>query len=214
MKEFDEIIEIVDRLNAPDGCPWDIKQTFETLRPYIIEEAHEILEAIDEKSAVMLEEELGDLFYIIIFYCKVAEREKAFTTESMIQCVMEKLIRRHPHIFADTKVQSADEVMINWEKIKKEEKSDRKSALDGIPKTLGILFRAHKVMTKMRRQSFDLPYEKTRKSHEEEEIGEKLLALIYDSEVLGIDPEAALHKTLTKHEKAFRVWESESNLSK
>ncbi len=214
MKAFDKIIEIVDRLNAPDGCPWDIKQTFKTLRPYIIEEAHEVLEAIDEESAVMLQEELGDLFYMVIFYCKVAEREKSFTTDSMIQSVMEKLIRRHPHVFSDIKVEGEDEVVSNWERIKRIEKSDRNSVLDGIPKTLDIIFRAYKVITIMRRQSFDLPYAKTRKLYEEEEIGEKLLNLIHDSEMLGIDPEAALRKTLTKYEKAFRTWEAESNLSK
>ncbi|MCK4934462.1 MAG: MazG family protein [Simkaniaceae bacterium] len=205
MKEFDQLMEVAIKLNGEGGCPWDIKQTFESLRPYVIEEAHEILEAIDEKSIEGLEEELGDLFYIVIFFCMVAKRQKDFTVASMITKVVEKMIRRHPHVFGDTKVENMEEIMENWDTIKNSEKKERKSALDGIPKTLEGLFRAQKIIGVMRRKKFELPYEV--KQQNEEEMGEKLLSLVHDAEAQGIDLEAALRKTLGKHEKAFCEWE-------
>ncbi len=201
MKSFDKLLEVSDRLLAQDGCPWDREQTFKSLRPYLLEEAHEALEAIDEDQDEMIIEELGDLLYIIIFYAKLGAIQERFTIEEVLETVREKMVRRHPHIFGDVKVKKVEEVIYHWERIKKLEKSSRKSPLEGIPKSLGIVSRAQKVLRKMISEDFELPFMK--KQLTEEELGEQLLSLVYQAEASGIDSEQVMRKALKNYENNF-----------
>lgn len=209
MKEFDALIEVATRLNGPGGCPWDLKQTFFSLQPYVIEEAHEVIEAVDSNDNEKILEELGDLLYTIIFYGKVAEKENRFTIAEILDCVREKLIRRHPHIFGDVQVEHADEVVQNWEKIKKEEKGikERKSALDGIPKNLPLLVRTQKALKKIRRANSDMLAPKTSEQDSEEEIGLRLLEAVLAAEDSEIDAESALRRAFQNLEERFRMSE-------
>ncbi len=206
MDAFNELLEISDILYSPQGCPWDNKQNFTSLQSHLIEESHELVEAVDEDDDQKIIEELGDLFYILIFYCKVAGREKRFVLEDVLKTVKEKLIRRHPHIFADVRVKDAEEVSKNWERIKKEEKnhSERKSVLDGIPKTLSLLMKAQKVVKRMQRADFPLHLDS-------QEIGDQFLALIQKAEAQEIDAEGALRRALQKRETDFRAAEKKSS---
>ena len=139
MKEFDDLIAVAEKLLSPEGCPWDHKQTFLSLQPYVLEEAHEVIEAVDSGEDEQIVEELGDLLYTVIFYGKLAEKEGRFATVDIIKAVKEKLIRRHPHVFGEVKVEHVDEIAQNWERIKKEEKQSRKKEPGGIPPTLPLL---------------------------------------------------------------------------
>lgn len=196
MEEFDRLVEIGDILHGPNGCPWDKKQTFESLRPHTLEEVHELLEAVDEDSTVGMVEELGDVLFQIIFYAKLGEKSDRFTLKDVIEKIIEKLIRRHPHVFGDTEVKDADEVLHHWELIKAEEKKERKHPLEGIPKTLGALLRAQKVVSKMIRKGIPFP-EKT------VSIGDQLLDLVIQAQEEGVDAESALRTALKRYEEAF-----------
>lgn len=198
MNEFKELLEVADRLNGPDGCPWDVKQTFESLARYVLEEAHEVVDAVYNSDDEHILEELGDLFYTVIFYGKVAERQGRFTTDQVIEQLKNKLIRRHPHVFGDIKLEHDDDVVIHWERIKKEEKQKRptKNLFDDIPKDLPILMRASKVIKRLRKHHPEfLPQEIT------ENVGERFLQLVVEAQEAGIDPESALRETLAKYEK-------------
>ncbi len=207
MDAFKELIEIADTLNNPDGgCPWDLKQTFQSLRPYILEEAHEALEAIDSGEDDCIVEELGDLFYTVIFYAKVAEREKRFSLKNIIEHLKAKLIRRHPHVFGDEKAASMEDVIRNWEKIKKEEKKDRKSALDGIPQTLPSLQRAYKILRRMKKKGYNTP---SRESEDHADtLAQQIYAIVQRAAEEGIDIESAFRSLLSKEEKSFLSWKS------
>ena len=202
MKAFDDLKKICDTLHGPDGCPWDKKQTFQSLRPHLLEEAHELLEAVDEDDTEKMVEELGDVLFEIIFYAKLGEISKRFTLEDVIKTVSEKLIRRHPHVFGDLKVEDADEVVHHWERIKKLEKNERKHALEGIPKTLGSLARAQKVISKMMRKEISFPKTENQDSREEA-IGDQFIDLIVQACEEKIDAESAVRKSLKKFEKVF-----------
>src|SRR5579863_10005397 len=144
MDQFDSLLRVAETLLGPGGCPWDQKQTFASLQPYVLEEAHEVIEAIDADDDGKMVEELGDLLYTVIFYGKLAEKTGRFSLVDIVNAIEEKLIRRHPHVFGEVKVEGADEVLKNWEKIKLEEKGDKRpeSVLDGIPPTLPLVTRA------------------------------------------------------------------------
>jgi len=152
MKEFASLLEVATVLNSPEGCPWDLEQTFASLRPYVLEEAHEVLEAVDTDDDQQMIEELGDLFYTVIFYAKVAERENRFSIKEILEQLRAKLIRRHPHVFGEEKAKSMEEVIQKWERVKDGENASkgRKSALDGIPITLPSLQKAQKLMGRIK----------------------------------------------------------------
>ncbi|MDN3506218.1 MAG: MazG family protein [Simkaniaceae bacterium] len=208
MHGFKELIEVADTLNQPDGgCPWDLEQTFETLRPYILEEAHEALEAIDSGDDAHIIEELGDLFYTVIFYAKVAERDNRFSMSHIIDGLKTKLIRRHPHVFGEKKGASMDEVMHNWEAIKQEEKQERKSALDGIPKSLPALQRAYKILRKMKKKGFASP--KREEKTKTDALAGKIYDLVREAAHEELDVESAFRTLLAKEEKAFMKWEQD-----
>lgn len=209
MNKFEEILEVARRLNAPDGCPWDIKQTFTSLQPYVLEEAHELLEAVEENEDKKIIEELGDLFYTIIFYAKIAEREGRFTIWDVIDQEKEKLIRRHPHVFGEEKVNDIEGVIKNWEKVKSKENKDkgRKSLLDGIPNTLPMLSKAQKVLKRLNKAGFpNRP--KAAEKLSAEQVREKLLAIIAQAEDSDIDAEMELKRAVNELESSFRSWET------
>jgi len=207
MEEFDELKEICDTLHGPDGCPWDKKQTFQSLRPHLLEETHELLEAVDEDDTEKMVEELGDVLFEIVFYAKLGEVSGRFTLKDVIRTVSEKLIRRHPHVFGELSVEDADEVVHHWERIKKLEKKERKHALEGIPKTLGALARAQKVIDKMIRKSVSFPKIENHESREEA-IGDQFIDLITQACEEKVDAESAVRKALKKFEVAFLDSES------
>lgn len=122
---FDELVEIMERLRGPDGCLWDKEQTHHTLKQYLIEEAHEVIEAIDKNDPTHLKEELGDLLLQVVFHAQIAAEEKKFTIDDVIEGIVDKLTRRHPHVFGDVKVTSSQEILERWKRIKMEEKKTK-----------------------------------------------------------------------------------------
>jgi MazG family protein len=229
MKEFDKLLEIMNKLRDLDkGCPWDLKQTPESLRPRMIEEVYEIAEAISENDQEALKEELGDLLLHIVFQAKIAEEKGDFNIQDILSHINQKLIRRHPHIFKSTKVKDAEDVEHNWEKIKKEEKShkDRNSILEGLPKSLPSLIKAERLQSKAASVGFDwdnvedavekleeeireFKEEYYKNDHEKiaEELGDILFAITNIARKLNIDPEFALNESIKKFIQRFNYIE-------
>ena len=161
-ERFDELVRLMARLRAPDGCPWDRKQTHESLKPYLLEEAYEVLETIDKQDEGKLREELGDLLLQILFHAQIAAERKAFSVEDVMRLLADKLVRRHPHVFDQQEggTLTPDQVYSNWEQIKKSERQrtgGSESALDGVPKTLPALLRAFQTQARASRVGFDWP---------------------------------------------------------
>lgn len=194
MERFKKLLDIADTLLGPQGCPWDREQTFFTLQPYLLEEVHELIEAIDLQDPAKISEELADLLYILIFVAKLGEKEGSFTFFESVQTVSEKMIRRHPHVFDKQKVSSSDEVLKHWEEIKKKE--GKKSPISNIPPTLPALARAQKIIHKLRRAHSSVIEEKI-----SDGIGQRLWDLVREAEEQGIDAESALRRTSLAYEK-------------
>lgn len=220
MNDLYRLVEVMKRLRSEHGCPWDREQTHETLKPYLLEEAYEVLNAIDSKDDTHLMEELGDLLLQIVFHAQLAAEEGRFTIDDVARSIVNKLVRRHPHVFSDVKVKNAQEVLKNWEQIKKDE--GKKSVLDGIPEHLPALLKARRVQEKAKRVGFDwdsvdgvvekLVEEikelieavgKGKVQDAEEEFGDILFSLVNISRFLGIDAEDSLRKTINKFMKRF-----------
>lgn len=200
MEVFDELLEVAETLNGPEGCPWDRKQTFESLRKYLLEESHELLEAIDNKDFDHMVEELGDVLYVLIFYTVLGAKHDKFTLEQVVKNVKEKLIHRHPHVFGDAKVDSVEDVLTVWNAAKKVEKKERTSLFEGIPHTFGSLFRAQKMLERLQKQNKSFPKGKT-------PLGSKLLKIVEEAGSEDID--SILREELLEIEKA----EAESKTS-
>ncbi len=153
-----ELVEILARLRAPDGCPWDREQTHATLKEYLAEESAEFFDAVDAGDDREMCDELGDLLLQIVFHCQIARERGAFDIQDAARAICEKMKRRHPHVFGDVKVSGIGEVYANWEVIKREEKrhdASRKSAIGGVPRNLPALHRAHKMLKKAAKAGFD-----------------------------------------------------------
>jgi MazG family protein len=152
---INDLLKVMARLRSPKGCPWDREQSHLTLRRHAIEEVYELIDAIESRDDREMAEELGDLLLQVVFHCQLARERGAFDFERVTRHLVDKLIRRHPHVFGTTKVKNVDEVWANWEKIKRAEKQgthlERKSAFDGIPKHLPALLRAEKLVKKARK---------------------------------------------------------------
>jgi len=213
MEQFDSLLRVAETLLGPNGCPWDQTQTFVSLQRYVLEEAHEVIEAVDSDDDKKIVEELGDLLYLIVFYAKLGEKAGRFSLPQIIRIVQEKMVRRHPHVFGEVKVRDADEVVKNWEQIKAAEKAGSlsKSVLDGIPPTLPAIVRAQKILQRMQRASSALAPKEGGSIASEQEIGEQLLALILQAENSGVDAESALRRALSRSEEAFRASEKSPN---
>ena len=154
---MDRLLELMARLRAPGGCAWDREQTPATLKPQMLEEVYEVIEAIDSGSPVDLKEELGDLLLHVVFQAQIAREAGQFEFADVAHGIAEKLVRRHPHVFGNTKVEDADAVVAQWDQLKKAEKPERESALDGVPRTLPALMRAEALQKKARKVGFDWP---------------------------------------------------------
>ena len=215
MDEFNSLIYTLERLLAPDGCPWDREQTLPSLRHTLVEETFEVIEAIDLNDDRLLEEELGDLLFNVVFLCKITEKEQRFTLQDVLKHVVAKLVRRHPHIFGEVRLKTSEEVLKQWEQIKhSEKKGQRQSALDGIPKDLPALARAQKVAKKLANKHF-IPQQDALSA--EEQAGEDLWKAVQNIAKQGIQAEQALRKRLLQIETEFRSWEQQqerANLAK
>ncbi|HEX7478330.1 MAG TPA: nucleoside triphosphate pyrophosphohydrolase [Polyangiales bacterium] len=225
-RSLTRLVEIMRRLLAPDGCPWDREQTLQTLRPYVIEEAHEVVDAIDSGSPAELREELGDLLLQIVFQAELARAQGWFGPDDVVSAICDKLVRRHPHVFGDVKVSGKSEVLANWEAIKAEEKQGR-GVLDGVPKALPALLRASRVGEKAARVGFDWPDRAGARAKVDEELaeldqaiaagdpkaiehelGDVLFALVSVGRKLDVEPEAALRGTLDRFSARVRAVET------
>lgn len=148
---------IMVKLRAPDGCPWDREQTHASIKPQLIEECYEVLEAIDANAPDDLCEELGDLLLQVVFHSQLASEAKQFNFDDVATTIADKLVRRHPHVFGDVKADTSDEVLVNWDAIKKQEKPERKGPFDGVPRAMPALMRAQEVQKKAAKTGFDWP---------------------------------------------------------
>jgi tetrapyrrole methylase family protein/MazG family protein len=215
--------DVIARLRGEDGCPWDREQTLDSLRPLLLEETYELVEAIEDGDVDGHKEELGDVLLHILLQCRIREEEGLFTVDDVAAALAEKLIRRHPHVFADVRVDGSREVMQNWEAIKAEEKKERTSVVDGIPRGLPGLQKAHRIQTRAARVGFDWSdVEDVVGKVEEElaetrealasgdtnqvkaEIGDLLFAVVNLSRFQNINAEDALETTIKKFVRRFR----------
>lgn len=226
VKEISELIDVIARLRAPDGCQWDREQTHKSLRPNMLEEAYEAVDAIDSGDIKHLKEELGDVLLQVVLHAQIASEEGAFTIEDVAKGLKDKLIHRHPHVFGNVKVNSTKEILDNWDKLKAEEKQHRKSAMDGISKSQSALMSAQKISKKAVKTGFEWPNEKSlyecifsefnefkeavkeqNKDHMEEEFGDILFATVNLARWNKIDAEQALLKANKKFMTRFRKME-------
>ena len=235
LDRFETLVEIMDRLRDPGGCPWDRQQTYATLRGYLIEECYEVAEAIDLGDLPALCEELGDLLFQIVFLARLGQEAGSFRASDVVSGIARKMIRRHPHVFGDEQVASAEEVLRNWEAIKRREKGDAPagagSVLDGIPLALPALLKAERLGTKAARVGFDWerPEAVLDKVDEElgelrgalergdraavgEELGDLLFSVVMLARKCETDAEAALEQTNRKFARRFRWMEEQLRL--
>ncbi len=222
---FEAFQEVVARLRAPDGCPWDRKQTHKSLRKYLLEETYEVLETIDEENWDGLAEELGDVLLQILLHAQIASEEGEFTMTEVLQHIHRKMVRRHPHVFGDARVETAEDVVRNWAAIKAQEKGHQppESVLDGITKGLPALLEAQEVQKKVVKVGFDWPdiqgvwdklaeeLEEVRQAQTSEEqaseIGDVLFVLVNLARWMGVDAEQALREANARFRKRFAVIE-------
>ena len=155
MAGIDELLEVMTRLRGPGGCPWDQEQTHESIRPQVLEECYELLEAIDEADDKLMKEELGDVLLHVVFHSQLAKERGVFCFEDVSKGIVDKLIRRHPHVFGDQDLDSSEKVLKKWQELKDKEKPERVGVLDGIPKILPALMEAQEVQKKAGRVGFD-----------------------------------------------------------
>jgi tetrapyrrole methylase family protein / MazG family protein len=232
---IEKLVSLVEQLRGDNGCPWDKEQTRETLKPMLIEEAYEVLDALDTEDPVELKEELGDLLFQVVFHAQIAQERGEFDMADIIDRSHEKMVRRHPHIFGDADLKTSEDVLKNWEDIKAAEKGipsashpgSEKSLLDGIPSKLPAVHRAYQMTAKASRVGFDWPHleDILTKMHEEsselvealsrqdsekvaDEIGDMLFVAVNIARFLGVDPETALNRSNRKFYRRFRYVES------
>jgi uncharacterized protein YabN with tetrapyrrole methylase and pyrophosphatase domain len=201
------LLAIMARLRAPGGCPWDREQGHRSLRWHAVEEVYELIDAIESGDDHELEEELGDLLLQVVFHCQLAKERGAFDFDKVAGHISDKLIRRHPHVFGDTKVRNVEQVWTNWEKIKRAEKHGtrhaRPSALDGIPKHLPALLRAEKLMKKVRRAKLAGAAE-SRRALTRAQLARRLFELAGFAQSKGWSAEELLRSETKKQERAWR----------
>lgn len=229
--DITKLTTLMARLRSADGCPWDKDQTLESLVPFIIEEAYEVISAIDAKDDAEIREELGDLLFQIIFACRIKEEEGAFALKDVIDVTVEKMVRRHPHVFGDRTVEIAktpEDVLDRWAEIKREEKKNKpyEGYLAGVPDALPALLRAHKISKKAAKTGFDWKdvshvLDKVREelkefedavktknaANMEEEIGDMLFTIVNVARFIEVNPENALRKTIGKFITRFHYIE-------
>jgi nucleoside triphosphate diphosphatase len=226
---YERLLEIMSRLRGPGGCPWDRDQTRVSLKPFLIEEAYEVLEAIEAHDPAALEEELGDLLLQVVFHAEIAAERGEFDMSSLLRRLVEKLVSRHPHVFGDAAVANAGEALTQWEAIKQREARDaghRRSVIAGVPRALPSLLRAQRMTSKAARVNFDWPdagaawakvEEECREAAEaltsgdrgrlQEELGDVLFSLVNVARLSSIDAEEALQGAIEKFRRRFTQME-------
>jgi tetrapyrrole methylase family protein/MazG family protein len=227
--KFQELVEVMARLRGPDGCPWDRKQTLDTIKSYLLEETYEVMDAIDARDWPSLAEELGDLLLQPVFLAEIAADDGLFTITDALDAINRKLIRRHPHVFGEAVAHTAEDVKQRWDEIKQQEKGTLPtSILDGVPRTLPALMESEKLSRKAAAAGFEWPdisgvVEKLQEEaaelatargtqdseHVEHEIGDLLFTLVNLARFLHIDPEQALRKTNARFRTRFAHIERE-----
>ena len=204
-RAIDDLLKVMARLRAPDGCPWDREQDHMSIRMNAVEEVYELLDAIEAEDDAEMEEELGDLLLQVVFHAQMAKERNAFDFEKVARNITDKLVRRHPHVFGNAKVKDVDGVWTQWDAIKQTEKAgtinERKSAFDGIPSHLPALMRAHETV-KMARQHGLLS--NGRKSKAKEELGRQLFKLAQHAQASGWQAEELLRTETAQQEKILR----------
>jgi tetrapyrrole methylase family protein / MazG family protein len=231
MTPFEELVNVMKILQAPGGCPWDREQTHASLKPYFLEEVYEALDAIDSGDDDHIKEELGDVLLQVLFHAEIASRDGRFDIDDVIRVIVEKLKRRHPHVFGDAVADDVETVTKNWEAIKRKEKRDKPgggSVLDGLPKDMPALIRARRIQEKVSRVGFDWEHadqvmmkvdeelgelKEARDNNDvaavEEELGDLLFAVANLARFVSVCPEDALRKTIDKFQRRFRYIEDE-----
>jgi tetrapyrrole methylase family protein/MazG family protein len=224
--KYDELRAIVAKLRAPDGCPWDREQTHASLRPYVLQEAYEVLATLDEGDMRRLPDELGDLLFQIVLHSQLAEEAGAFSMQDVIAGLSAKLVRRHPHVFGDVHLATASEVVDQWDELKRSERAEEESALAGVPRAMAALALAHELLGRAARAGFAWPVkedviEKITEEVEElttattdeqraEEFGDLLLNLVNYGRYLKIDAEEALRMASLKFRRRFEAVEKQA----
>jgi tetrapyrrole methylase family protein/MazG family protein len=233
---FEALVALQARLRAPGGCPWDREQTHKSLRPYLIEEAYEVLEAIDRGDSRELAEELGDLLLQVVFHAELAREAGLFDISTIISGIHEKMVRRHPHVFGEVRADTSAQVLKNWDQLKAKEKEAGKeteklpSALDGVPRSLPALLEAYQLTRRAAKVGFDwenvegilekLGEEvselragliKGDRDVLEEEVGDLLFVVVNVARFLGFDPEAALKQSNRKFKSRFQAMEADAS---
>ncbi len=225
---LENLVALMERLRGPGGCPWDREQTLKSLVPFIIEEAYEVVSAIDSGSMTSIQDELGDLLFQIIFACQIANEQGQFDISGVMDGTVEKMIRRHPHVFGDKSASTSEEVLKHWAEIKKAEKkgSKKEQYLSEVPEAMPALLRAHKISQKAAKAGFDwkdvdgvldkLDEEKEEfkkalndkdAAGVEEELGDMLFTLVNIGRFVEVNPEDALRKTIGKFIHRFHYVE-------
>lgn len=221
---FERLVEIMARLRGPDGCPWDREQSFDTIKPYLLEETYEVMDSIDARDWKGLADELGDLLLQAVFFAQMAKEEGHFEIADSIQAICDKLIRRHPHVFGDGEARTANDVVKRWDEIKAEEKraAPPTGLLEGVPRSLPALVEASQIASRAARAGFDWDntdqvFDKLREELDElaeareggaperveDEIGDILFVIVNIARFLKVDPEQALRRTNAKFRRRF-----------
>lgn len=239
MPKIDQLLDIMQQLRDPEnGCPWDKQQTFETIIPYTIEEAYEVAEAIEQKDFVELKAELGDLLFQVVFYSQMAKEKKLFDFNDVVVNIIEKMLRRHPHVFAGQEIGTAEQQSDNWEAIKAQERKEKQlqkskaGVLDDICRTLPAITRAYKIQKRAAKVGFDWPditpvmakvieeldevkaeIESGSQQRLEEEIGDLLFSCINLARHTKVEPESALRKANQRFTERFQLMEKQLTVS-
>jgi tetrapyrrole methylase family protein / MazG family protein len=224
ISSIDRLREIVSKLRAPDGCPWDREQTHATLKPHLLEECYELIDAIDDQDDEALLEELGDLLLQVVLHAQMADEEGRFHFDQVADRIADKLVLRHPHVFGQGKLSTSDAVLRQWDTIKRSEKKERTSILDGVPRTLPALAKAQKVQIKAARAGFDWheAQDVLAKIREEiaeieaaqdseqlsDELGDLLFSLVNFARKRDLDAEGLLQTATEKFSRRFRAIEA------
>lgn len=228
---FERLLEIMARLRGPEGCPWDRDQTPSSLKPYLIEEAYEVLEALEGDDDRHLQEELGDLLFQVVFHCRIAAEQGRFGMADVLGRLTEKMVSRHPHVFGDAAVSSAGEALAQWERLKQREATmagESRSVIDGVPRALPGLLRAQRIQSKASRVRFDWPdagaaWQKVEEEVREtaaalasgdrtrlrEELGDLLFSLVNVARLADLDAEDVLRGSIEKFRQRFTRMEAD-----
>jgi len=230
-RSFDDLVQLMTRLRGPDGCPWDRKQTLPDLKPFVIEEAYEVVDAIDRDDRGALLEEIGDLLLEAVFLAEITREEGTFDVYDSVTAIHDKLVRRHPHVFGDVEAKDAKQVLTNWEKLKQaERKAENKSLLAGVPQSLPALLKASRLTEKAARVGFD--WRRTEdvfdkideevaelreavasgdSAHVHEEIGDLLFTIANIARKVNVNAEEALQAANRKFQQRFQSMESRAD---